>query len=192
MEAAERGRSTELTSRYEANGILAAASDAIVLDLIREGGNRTGEAIVGRLSLCGLRLRGLLRLLPDRYQCGLAEYQVAPAHSLVKRPDNLPFKAAARFGYIGTMYSALRKAEAGLAKTILIKGISGTLSIAAVLLAPAMRLTRVYGTGRDKDLLEQVSKLAGGWLHPHSLNDSLLDDWIREETRAGERVPVKW
>lgn len=47
MEAAERGRSTELASRYEANGILTAASDAIVLDLIREGGNRTGEAIVG-------------------------------------------------------------------------------------------------------------------------------------------------
>ncbi|GAA3848644.1 hypothetical protein GCM10022403_095320 [Streptomyces coacervatus] len=47
MEAVEQGRSTELTSRYEANGILTAASDAIVLDLIREGGNRTGEAIVG-------------------------------------------------------------------------------------------------------------------------------------------------
>ncbi|MGW4137696.1 hypothetical protein ACWELV_12975 [Streptomyces mirabilis] len=47
VEAAEQGRSAELTSRYEANGILTAARDAIVLDLIREGGNRTGEAIVG-------------------------------------------------------------------------------------------------------------------------------------------------
>jgi hypothetical protein len=47
VEAAERGRPTELTSRYEANGILTAARDAIVLDLIREGGSRTGEAIVG-------------------------------------------------------------------------------------------------------------------------------------------------
>lgn len=47
VEAAGRGRSTELTSRYEANGVLTAARDAIVLNLIREGGNRTGEAIVG-------------------------------------------------------------------------------------------------------------------------------------------------
>ncbi|MEV4229427.1 hypothetical protein AB0J81_20455 [Streptomyces bobili] len=46
-EAAEQGRSTELASRYEVNGILTAASDDIVLDLFREGGNRTGKTVVG-------------------------------------------------------------------------------------------------------------------------------------------------
>jgi hypothetical protein len=40
VEAGGQGRSTECTSRYEANGILTGASDDIALDLIREGGNR--------------------------------------------------------------------------------------------------------------------------------------------------------
>jgi hypothetical protein len=40
VEAAEQGRSTGFTSRYEAYGILTGASDDIALDLIREGGNR--------------------------------------------------------------------------------------------------------------------------------------------------------
>ncbi|MFF3335298.1 alcohol dehydrogenase catalytic domain-containing protein [Streptomyces sp. NPDC002888] len=120
--------------------------------------------------------------LLDRYQGGLAEYMVAPAYSLVKLPDNLSFNAAARFGYLGTMYSALRKAGAGPGKTILINGISGTLGIGAALLAPALGLTHVYGTGRDQDLLHQVGKLADGRLNLRSLNEGPLDDWIREET----------
>ncbi|MCX4759420.1 alcohol dehydrogenase catalytic domain-containing protein [Streptomyces sp. NBC_01275] len=120
--------------------------------------------------------------LLDRYQGGLAEYMVAPAYSLVKLPDSLSFEAAARFGYLGTMYSALRKAGAGPGKTILINGISGTLGIGAALLAPALGLTHVYGTGRDKGLLDQVGKLADGRLRLHSLDDGPLDEWIREET----------
>ncbi|MFG2025302.1 alcohol dehydrogenase catalytic domain-containing protein [Streptomyces sp. NPDC048825] len=120
--------------------------------------------------------------LLDRYQGGLAEHMVAPAYALVKLPDNLSFEAAARFGYLGTVYSALRKAGAGPGKTVLINGISGTLGIGAALLAPAFGLTHVYGTGRDRQLLDQVGKLANGRLHLHSLNDGPLDEWIREET----------
>ncbi|MEV6384116.1 alcohol dehydrogenase catalytic domain-containing protein [Streptomyces sp. NPDC051773] len=120
--------------------------------------------------------------LLDRYQGGLAEYMVAPAYSLVKLPDNLSFNTAARFGYLGTMYSALRKAGAAPGKSVLINGISGTLGIGAALLAPAFGLTRVYGTGRDKGLLEQVRELGGGRLRVHSLDDGPLDEWIHEET----------
>ena len=120
--------------------------------------------------------------LLDRYQGGLAEYQVAPGSALVKLPDNLPFNAAARFGYLGTMYSALRKAGATAGKRILVNGISGTLGIGAALLAPAMGLTHVYGTGRDRGLLEQVDKLAPGRFRLHSLHDGPVDEWIRAET----------
>jgi threonine dehydrogenase-like Zn-dependent dehydrogenase len=120
--------------------------------------------------------------LLDRYQGGLAEYMVAPAYALVKIPDVLPFNAAARFGYLGTMYSALRKAGATPGKSILINGISGTLGIGAALLAPALGLTRVYGTGRDRGLLEQVDKLAPGRFRLHSLDDGPVDEWIRDET----------
>ncbi|MFI0502986.1 ROK family protein [Streptomyces albogriseolus] len=57
-EAAEQQLSPELAARLEANGTLsavdvaaaAAAGDATALDLIREGGNRTGQVIAGLVS----------------------------------------------------------------------------------------------------------------------------------------------
>ncbi|MEV5178689.1 ROK family protein [Streptomyces werraensis] len=57
-EVAEQQRSPELAARLETNGTLsavdvaaaAAAGDATALDLIREGGNRTGQVIAGLVS----------------------------------------------------------------------------------------------------------------------------------------------
>lgn len=127
--------------------------------------------------------------LLDRYQGGLSEYMVAPAYALVKIPDILSFNAAARFGYLGTMYSALRKAGAGPGKSVLVNGISGTLGIGAALLAPAMGATMLYGTGRDHALLDKVDKLAPGRFSLHSLGDGPVDDWIFELT-GGHGVDI--
>lgn len=127
--------------------------------------------------------------LLDRYPGGLSQYMVAPAYSLAKLPDNLDFNTAARFGYLGTMYSALRKAGAGPGKTILINGISGTLGLGAALLAPAFGMTTVFGTGRDKDLLKDVQRLAPERLRVHSLQDTPLDEWIKSET-GGRGVDI--
>lgn len=120
----------------------------------------------------------------DRYQGGLAEFMVAPAYALVKIPDSLSFEAAARFGYLGTMYSALLKAKITPGKSVLINGISGTLGISAALLAPAMGLTHVYGTGRDRQLLKRVDELAPGRFKLHSLEDGPVDEWINEVTHG--------
>ena len=46
---------------------------------------------------------------------GLAEYLTAPARNLVLLPDSVTFEQGARFGYLGTGFSALRKAGAGRA-----------------------------------------------------------------------------
>ena len=59
---------------------------------------------------------------------GLGEYTTAPQQNLVRLPDNVTFEQAARFGYLGTAYAALRKANAGPQSTVLINGISGTLA----------------------------------------------------------------
>lgn len=75
----------------------------------------------------------------DRYQGGLAEFMVAPAYALVRLADATSFEAAARFGYLGTMYSALRKAQIAPGTSVLVHGITGTLGIGAALLAPALR-----------------------------------------------------
>ncbi|GGW86902.1 alcohol dehydrogenase catalytic domain-containing protein [Streptomyces caelestis] len=122
-----------------------------------------------------------VRLL-DRYQGGLAEKMIAPASSLVRIPASLSFEAAARFGYLGTMYSALRKAAAGPGRSVLVNGITGTLGIAAALLAPAMGITTLYGTGRDRELLAEIDKLRPGLVRLHSLHDGPVDEWIAAET----------
>ncbi|MGD9954512.1 MAG: alcohol dehydrogenase catalytic domain-containing protein [Candidatus Nanopelagicales bacterium] len=120
--------------------------------------------------------------LLDRYQGGLAEYMVAPAYSLVRLPDNLDFNTAARFGYLGTMYSALKASGAEPGRSILVNGITGTLGLSAVLLAPAMGLTEIYGTARNKELLATVEKMLPGRLRVHSLDDGPVDAWVHGET----------
>ncbi len=91
---------------------------------------------------------------------GLAQFLTAPVTSLVKLPDNVSFEAAARLGYFGTAYSALRKLGAGPGRTLLINGISGQLGLNAALLALAMGTTKILGTGRNAVLLERVKNLA--------------------------------
>lgn len=91
---------------------------------------------------------------------GLAQFITAPVTSLVKLPDNVSFEAAARLGYFGTAYSALRKLGVGPGRTLLINGISGQLGLNAALLALAMGATKILGTGRNAALLERVKKLA--------------------------------
>lgn len=125
----------------------------------------------------------------DRYPGGLSEHMLAPAYSLVRLPDNLDYNAAARFGYLGTMYSALKKVGAGPGKSILVNGISGTLGLSAALLAPAMGLTTLFGTARNRELLKTVADLVPGRLHVHSLLDGPVDTWIQEET-AGRGVDI--
>jgi alcohol dehydrogenase len=46
----------------------------------------------------------------DYPYAGFAEYMTAPASSLVKLPASVSYESAARLGYLGTAYSALRKA----------------------------------------------------------------------------------
>ena len=65
---------------------------------------------------------------------------LAPQYALVKLPDNVDFNQAARFGYLGTMYSAMRKAGMGPGKSMLVNGISGTLGIGGAL--PTRRCSR--------------------------------------------------
>ena len=91
---------------------------------------------------------------------GLAQFITAPATALVKLPDTLSFEAAARLGYFGTAYSAMKKIGAGPGRTLLINGISGQLGLNATLLALAMGATKILGTGRNAKLLDRVKTLA--------------------------------
>jgi alcohol dehydrogenase len=127
----------------------------------------------------------------DQYPYGgLAEYMIAPRYSLVKLPDKVSFEQGARFGYLGTAYSALRKSDAGPGKTLLVNGISGTLGIGAALFGIAMGVTRIFGTARNVELLEKIRSLSPLRIEVMSLDeDRTIDSWIRDKTE-GEGVNV--
>jgi D-arabinose 1-dehydrogenase-like Zn-dependent alcohol dehydrogenase len=57
---------------------------------------------------------------------GLAQYITAPATALVRLPDSVTFEAAARFGYFGTAYAAMRKIGVGPGQSLLIKASPGS------------------------------------------------------------------
>ena len=77
---------------------------------------------------------------------GFTQYLTAPASALVKLPDRMSFEEAARLGYLGTAYSAMKKIRVGPGETLLINGISGTLGLCAAVLALAMGASKILET----------------------------------------------
>jgi threonine dehydrogenase-like Zn-dependent dehydrogenase len=131
-----------------------------------------------------------LALFRDYPYGGLGEYMSAPQYALVKLPDSLSFDQAARFGYLGTAYAAMRKMNVGVGKSVLVNGISGTLGIGGALFGLAMGATKIYGVARDKNLLARVKSLSPGRIEVLSLEDNRpTDDWIAEMS-GGEGVDV--
>jgi alcohol dehydrogenase len=118
----------------------------------------------------------------DYPYAGFAEYMTAPASSLVKLPGAVSYEAAARLGYLGTAYSALRKAGARAGTSVIISGATGTLGLGAVILALGMGVTKIFGIARDKKLLERLRAIAPSRIHVMSAGDRPIDEWVREHT----------
>jgi D-arabinose 1-dehydrogenase-like Zn-dependent alcohol dehydrogenase len=163
----------------------------------------------GRLSHCRyFTLNGYFststdgRRILDLYPYGgFSEYMTAPQQSLVILPENISFEQAARFGYIGTSYNALRMAEAGPGTVGLIDGVTGTLGVAATKLCLAFGVARILGTGRDRDLLERVKALAPERIEVLELGTRSSGEWAKALTdregadfvisALGARAPVQ-
>jgi alcohol dehydrogenase len=82
------------------------------------------------------------------------------------------YEAAARFGYLGTAYAAMKKLGVGPGQTFLVNGISGMLGLNAAMLALAMGATRILGTGRNKALLDRVKALSPQRIEVFAIDDS--------------------
>lgn len=129
------------------------------------------------------------RIYDDYPYGGLCEYMTAPQYSLVRIPANMQFEQAARLGYMGTAYRALRTTNVGPGSTVLINGISGTLGLGGALLALALGARKILGTGRNKELLQRVKALAPERIEVLSLGECPMPAWADEVTR-GEGVDV--
>ncbi|EEA03690.1 Alcohol dehydrogenase GroES domain protein [Burkholderia sp. H160] len=113
---------------------------------------------------------------------GFCEFATAPADGLVKLPDAVSFETAARFGYLGTAYSGLRKAGVGAGRTVLIVGATGTLGLGTVQIARAMGATRILCVARNEALLARVKALDPQRIRTFSYGTGSLVEWAREET----------
>jgi D-arabinose 1-dehydrogenase-like Zn-dependent alcohol dehydrogenase len=103
---------------------------------------------------------------------GLCQFITAPEYALVKLPDNVRHEAAARFGYLGTAYAAMKKLGVGPGQTLLVNGISGMLGLNAAMVALAMGATRILGTGRNKALLDRVKALSPQRIEVYAMDDT--------------------
>jgi D-arabinose 1-dehydrogenase-like Zn-dependent alcohol dehydrogenase len=113
---------------------------------------------------------------------GMSEYITAPQSALVKLPENVSFEQAARFGYLGTAYAAIRKSGAGPGRSLLINGIGGTLGLCAALVGLATGVTTILGTGRNQQLLDRVKNLAPRRIAVLAVGKRPVHEWASEIT----------
>lgn len=111
---------------------------------------------------------------------GFSQYITAPVRSIVRLPEKLDYRSAARLGYTGTAYAGLRKAGTGPGRSLLVNGATGTLGLGAVMLALAMGSTRILATARDHDRLARVKALAPERIEIMSYQDGgSVTEWAR-------------
>ena len=115
-----------------------------------------------------LHLHGLLRVRPGRSEA-LRRLPLRRPRRVPDRarsgtwsgcPTPSPSSRAPASATSAPAFSALRKAGAGPGRTVLIDGISGTLGLGACLIALGLGVTRILGTGRNPDLLDDVKAIA--------------------------------
>ncbi len=127
---------------------------------------------------------GSREIYKDYPHGGFCEFTKAPADALVILPESISFEQACRFGYLGTSYAALRKADVRAGTSVLINGGTGTLGLGAVLNALAMGATKVFAMARDRELLERVRLVDPKRIHVLSHGDQPVPEWVREHTNG--------
>jgi D-arabinose 1-dehydrogenase-like Zn-dependent alcohol dehydrogenase len=119
----------------------------------------------------------------DRYPWGgLAEYMIAPGSAMVTLSDATTYHTASRFGYLGTSYAALRRAEAGPDSTVLVYGATGTLGVGAILVCLALGVPKILAVGRNRELLKRLRALSPERIDTYSTSDGPAEPWVRTKT----------
>jgi D-arabinose 1-dehydrogenase-like Zn-dependent alcohol dehydrogenase len=119
----------------------------------------------------------------ERYPTGgFAQFMRAPQNAIIKIPDNMSFPQAARMGYLGTSYSALKKFGNLAGKSLIINGATGTLGVGATLFALAMGISKIYAVARGKALLDRLKALAPMRIETFSNADGSVAEWVKART----------
>ena len=91
-----------------------------------------------------------------------------PLRNLVKLPDTVSFKEGARFGYLGTAFSAIAQGRCRSRPDGPDRWRNGELGLGACLIALGLGVTRILGTGRNAALLEDVKAIAPDRIAVHA------------------------
>ena len=142
------------------------ADGAGVIDAVGEGadGHEEGDEVVIDPTLSCGHCDACLRdevvfcsefgILGEHHTGTLAEYVVVPAANALPKPRGLDWDSAGSFGLVtGTALRMLDRARVGAGDTVLIPGIGGGVSSAALFLAKE-RGARVFVTSRDPQKIE--------------------------------------
>src|SRR5262249_23291214 len=113
---------------------------------------------------------------------GFSEYMTASPQRLVLLPQQVTFDQAARFGYLGTSFAALRLGQVSGGSWIALNGITGRLGGGATLLALGMGATRILGSGRNRDVLARLKALSPDRIEVLVLGDASIAEWVRQHT----------
>ena len=108
---------------------------------------------------------------------GYGQFVIAPSTNLVRLPDQSNFAQATRFGYLATALACLNKAGADAGRSLLINGITGTIGLSTCLVALALGVTHILGTGRQTALLQKVEALAPGRISTLNFSDGSITDF---------------
>ena len=119
---------------------------------------------------------------------GFCEYMTAPQYALVKLPDNVTFEQAARFGYTGTSYGAMKKANA-TAGSVACWSTGSAAHLDWALRSSASRwASRGFSEPAEiKELLDRVKALAPNRIEVHALGRGSTSEWVKSRT-GGEGV----
>jgi alcohol dehydrogenase len=120
---------------------------------------------------------------------GLSQYVVSPDSKIALLPDSFDLHSAARLGYAGTSYAALKKAGVAAGSTVLINGVTGTLGVSAVAIALGLGATKILGIGRNPDRLKQVEAFSpkgtervATFRSTEDNDDGDAADWVKTQT----------
>lgn len=128
-----------------------------------------------------------LEIVGEQRWGGHGELVTVPARNVVPRPAGLSWAECAAFPLATlTAYRMLRRARVAAGETVLIVGVGGGVSMAALALARVMGAT-VYGTTRDADKAE-AARAAGAV----DVFDSDSDWPVRVEVVVESVGPATW
>jgi alcohol dehydrogenase len=117
----------------------------------------------------------------------LAEYALFPAQAVtpIEGLDNYGLPQLTAITRCVVPYGGLVRGRLAAGETVIINGATGAYGAAAVLLALAMGASRVVAAGRNKEMLDQLTKVGGSHVSPVVLSGDVEKDTATLRSAAG-------